>query len=159
MRTSGDSYKNQIKIEIKSIIDKNYINGKYTRLKDLQSKMQKDFKISEGQVHILINDLLNDKKISTFYDNGRYYAPPRIPVAIKIGVAMAAVTTAFWMAVDIFIPSNLIYRYIYLSSDIYETPEIAHFSTVPFVIYSLIIITVFTFLMVFSTKKHLSNKV
>ena len=82
MRTSGDSYKNQIKIEIKSIIDKNYINGKYTRLKDLQSKMQKDFKISEGQVHILINDLLNDKKISTFYDNGRYYAPPRIPVAI-----------------------------------------------------------------------------
>lgn len=161
MKVQGDAYNNQIKSEIKSFINENYLNGNYTQLKDIQEKVQQEFKISEGQVHNLLNDLINNGKISTFYDKGkRYYSPLKIPLPIKIGVALSIVTAVFWMALDIFIPSNLVYQYIYLMSDnMHNGIEIINFSTLPFVIYSIIIISVFTFLMMFLTKKYLNNKV
>jgi hypothetical protein len=161
MKVQGDAYNNQIKSEIKSFIAKNYLKGNYTQLKDIQEKIQKEFKISEGQVHKLLSDLIDKGKLSTVYDKGkRYYAPPKIPLPIKIGVAMAVITTVFWMILDIFIPSNIVYHYIYLlSGNMHKDPEIINFSTLPFVIYSIVIISVFTFLMVFFTKRYINNKV
>lgn len=161
MKVQGDAYNNQIKSEIKSFIAENYIKGNYTQLKDIQEKVQHEFKISEGQVHNLLRDLVDTGKLSTFYDKGkRYYAPPKIPLPIKIGVALSILTTVFWMVLDMFIPSNFVYQYIYLmSSSTYNDFEIINFSTLPFVIYSIIIISVFTFLMMFFTEKHLNNKV
>ena len=161
MKVRGDAYNDQIKSEIKSFIAKNYLKGEYTQLKDIQEKVQKEFKISEGQVHNLLSNLVDGGKLSTFYDKGkRYYAPPKIPLPIKIGVAMAVVTTVFWLILDIFIPSNLVYQYIYLlSGNMYNNPEIVNFSTLPFVIYSVIIISIFTFLMGFLSKRYINNKV
>jgi hypothetical protein len=161
MKVQGDAYNNQIKSEIKSFINKNYLNGKYTQLKDIQEKVQRESKISEGQVHNLLSDLVDRGKLSTFYDRGkRYYAPPKIPLPIKIGVAMSIATTIFWMALDIFIPSNIMYQYIYLlSGNLYNNPEIINFNTLPFVIYSIMIISIFTFLMIFLSKRYLNNKI
>jgi len=161
MKVQGDAYNNQIKSEIKSFITKNYLKGNYTQLKDIQEKIQQDFKISEGQVHNLLSDLTDNGKLSTIYDKGkRYYAPPKIPLPIKIGVGMSVITTIFWLILDIFIPSNIVYQYIYLlSGNMHSDPKIINFSSLPFVIYSIMIISVFTFLMVFLTKKHINNKV
>lgn len=161
MKVQGDAYNNQIKSEIKSFINKNYIKGNYTQLKDIQEKIQQEFKISEGQVHNLLSDLIDKSGLSTFYIKGkRYYAPPKIPLPIKIGVAMSIVTIIFWMALDIFIPSNIIYQYIYLlSGNVHNNPEIINFNTLPFVIYSIMIISIFTFLMIFFSKRYLNNEV
>jgi len=161
MKVQGNAYNNQIKSEIKSFIAKNYLKGNYTQLKDIQEKIRKEFKISEGQVHKLLSDLIDSGKLSTVYDKGkRYYAPPKIPLPIKIGVAMAIITTVFWMILDIFIPSNIMYQYIYLlSGNIHNNPEIINFNTLPFVVYSIIIISVFTFLIVFLGERYINNEV
>jgi len=162
MKVEGDAYNNQIKSEIKSFINKNYMNGNYTQLKEIQKKIRQEFKISEGTVHNLLSDLVDRGKLSTFYfDTGkRYYGPPKIPLPIKIGVAMSIATIIFWMALDIFIPSNIIYQYIYLlSGNMHNNPEIINFNTLPFVIYSIMIISIFAFLMIFLNKKYLNNKV
>lgn len=160
MKVQGDAYNSQIKVEIKAIITENYIKGNYTQLKDIQEKVQQEFKISEGKVHNLLSDLLDAGKLTTVYINGkRYYAPPKIPLPIKIGVSMSVITTVFWMLLDIFIPSNLVYQYIYLmSGNTQNNPEIINFNTLPFVIYSIIIISVFTFLMVVLNKKYIKKE-
>ena len=140
----GKSYLTIAEQEIKEYIKDKYIRGEYVACSDIQKKFQTDLKLSEGTINNLLKNLVKSNDISTFYEKGRrYYGPKRIPVSLKIGIAMATAVTFFWVVIDVFSP-NAVESYVQLGSDILSN-NVVETSTLPFLISSLVIIFIFSF--------------
>jgi len=144
---SEKDYREQTKKKIKQFVEERWLRGEKTTLQDIQNVFQKPpYNLSEGTVRNYLKELVNDRKLSTGYKNGRrYYEPPKLPVSIKFGIAVATVILITGMVVDMFVPSEYILKYVYLYNPNLENQTLPQNpSMLPIVMYLLILITIFT---------------
>jgi len=144
---SEKDYKENIKRKIKEFVESRWLRGEKTTLQDIQNVFQKPpYNLSQGTVINYLKELVKDRKLSTYYKGGRrYYAPPKIPISIKFGIAMAVAIIVCGVIIDILVPSEYILRYVYLYNPGLEnqtTPQTP--SMLPIVIYLLILTAIFT---------------
>ena len=143
---SQKDYKEIIKKKIKQFVEERWLQGKKTTLQDIQNAFQKPYNLSEGTVRNYLNELVNDRKLSTYYKGGRrFYAPPKIPLSIKFGIAMALLIMVCGVLVDTFVPSDYILKYVYLyNPDLNNQVIPQNPSMLPIVMYLLILTAIFT---------------
>ena len=128
----GKNYLTIAEQEIKAFIKDNYLKGEYVECSTIQKKFQNDLKIAEGTINNILKKLVVSGDISTFYEKGRrYYGPRKIPISLKVGIAMATAVTFFWVVVDMLSPS-VMENYVRLGADIHSNNIIAETSTLPF---------------------------
>jgi hypothetical protein len=154
IRVSEDKLRKDAKTEIKEFITSRYIHGKDSQLQDIQNEFSKPpYDLSEGSVINYLNELVEGRKLSTWKKkNLRYYGPPKIPLPIKIGIAASVLIITVGFIIDILVPPDWVYTYIYLgvSSEPIKPP---YLTTRPIVIYMLIVTIVFTIIWYLSNRK------
>jgi len=140
-------YREQTKRKIKEFVEARWLQGKKTTLQDIRNVFQKPpYNLSEGTVRNYLNELVDNRKLSTYYKNGRrYYAPPKFPLSIKFGIAVAVAIILCGVVVDIFVPSEYILKYVYLyNPNLENQTALQNPSMLPIVIYLLVLTAVFT---------------
>ena len=154
IRVSGDKLRKDAHNEIKDFIDTRYAKGKDTALQDIQDKFrQPPFSLSEGTVINYLNELVGNRKLSTWkVKNRRYYGPPKISLPIKVGIAIAVIIIGISVLIDIFVPPELIYNYVYLGFSS-EEPTIPKSTMLPLVVYLLTLTTFFTLIWYVQNRK------
>lgn len=140
-------YREQTKRKIKEFVEERWLQGKKTTLQDIRNVFQKPpYNLSEGTVRNYLNELVDNRKLSTYYKNGRrYYAPPKFPLSIKFGIAVAVAIIVCGVVIDIFAPSECILKYVYLYNPNLDNQTMPQNpSMLPIVMHLLILTTVFT---------------
>ncbi len=137
IRVSEKKLRNDAKNEIINFIQNRYLKGLDTQLQDIQNEFGKPpYELSEGTVINYLNELVEKRKISTWKQkNLRYYGPPKIPIPIKVGIAISAITITLGLIIDTLLSPEWIYTHIYLASSKQDTPMFI--TTRPLVIYIL----------------------
>lgn len=91
----------RIKKDMIKFIESRWLNNEMTILQDIQVAFQiAPYTISEGSVRKYLDEIVDARKISTWKDGkNRYYAPPKIAISIKFGLAMifAIITSSVFL--------------------------------------------------------------
>ena len=151
-----EDYREDVKRKMKQFVEERWLQGKKTTLQDIQNVFQKPpYNLSEPTVRKYLKKLVNDGKLSTYYRDGRrYYVPPKFPLSIKFGIAMAVMIILCGVVVDIFVPSEYILKYVYLYNPNLENQTAPQNpSMLPIVIYLLILTAIFTVFAYWMEKK------
>jgi len=151
-----EDYRESVKRKMKQFVEERWLQGKKTTLQDIQNVFQKPpYNLSEPTVRKYLRELANDRKLSTYYKNGRrYYAPPKFPLSIKFGIAVAVTIILCGVVVDIFVPSEYILKYVYLYNPNLENQTAPQNpSMLPVVIYLLVLTAIFTVFAYWMEKK------
>jgi len=151
-----DEYKEKVKRDMVEFVEKRWIKGKDTILQDIQNVFQKPpYNLGDGTVRLYLEELVKKHKLSTWRKKGnRFYGPPKLPLSIKVGAISIAVVISMGIIVDLTTSPAFISKYVYFgnSGDIND----AHISTLPIVLYSIILILIYTLLW-YRTEKKLSG--
>jgi hypothetical protein len=136
------------------LVQNRFSKGKDTSLQDIQDVFQKPpYDLSEGTVINYLEELVNNRKLSTWkVKNRRYYGPPKIPFSIKVGIASSVIIILLSIMIDTLVSTNIIYQYIYFgyfNGDV--TPS--HYSMFPLTVYLLIIVVFLTAVWYLSNRK------
>jgi len=142
-----EELKKDAKEQMIDFIKNRFSKGKDTKLQDIQDMFkQAPWELSEGSVINYLNELVEKRKISTWKTKtNRYYGPPKIPLPIKTGIAISAIIIGMSLVIDIFIPSKLIYDYIYFGLDAEINPT-SYSPMFPIVTYLIILTFIITLL-------------
>jgi len=142
---SEDKLRKQAKDDIVSLVHTRFSKGKDTSLQDIQNVFQKNpYALSEGSVINYLEELVNNRKLSTWkVKNRRYYGPPQIPFPIKVGIATSVVIITLSTLIDSVCSSAFIYEYIYLGSPVDET-VLPSATMLPLALYLLVLTAFFT---------------
>jgi hypothetical protein len=157
IRVSEDKLRSDAKDEILDLIHSRFVSGRDTSLQDIQDVFQQPpYSLSEGSVINYLNELCEQRKLSTWkIKNRRFYGPPKIPLPIKIGIASISIIFILTILIDSFIPHELIARYIYFGY-IKEAKDV---SVIPIAIYSIMLTVIFTFFWyLFEKRKEKTNE-
>jgi len=105
-------------------------------------------KLSKGTIINYLNELLQEKRISSYKNkNERFYTPPAIPFSLKLGLGLASFVSILCVLIDVFSSPRMVYDYVYMG--LVDSPskmENTSVSTLPILVYSLILIFFFTIL-------------
>jgi len=156
IKAESDTLNDVIKHKIISLIDSNYLKGEYTRRRDIAKSVMSECDISQGGLSNILDDLIDQKKISTFYyDKARYYGPPKMLLSIKIAIAITTIIIGVYVIFDVFLPKEIIKNIIYLgSASNSEIPlNIIHLPLIPFAILPIIITISITFIWFLQERK------
>lgn len=155
IRVPEERLRKDAKTEIVNFIQNRYLKGLDTQLQDIQNDFGKPpFDLSEGSVINYLNELVGKRKISTWkVKNLRYYGPPKIPLPIKVGIAMSAAIIMIGFMIDTLVPSDWVYSYIYLGATSTQPELTYHLTTRPLVIYLLIVTIVLCTIWYLSSRK------
>lgn len=149
LKASGDTLSEVIKLKIRNFIIEKYNSGEYTKQSEIIKHIQKGGRISDTAVRNSISELIKGRKISTFYDGGRYYGPPKIALPLKVCAGIITLILFGYLLIELLLPSKLLSGIIYLSSDPNSLEQIPKVNMVPFVgisIFITLVITVFWYL-------------
>lgn len=145
IRISEKRLRNDARSAIIDFINERFLKNKITSLKDIQCEFQKPpFELAEGTIINYLNDLVERRKISTWKEkNRRFYGPPKIPIPIKTGLAVAVVIVMCSVLIDIFVSPEHIFSFVYLDIALENTgfPKSTMF---PMMVYLLILTVLFT---------------
>jgi len=142
-----EDYREGVKRKMKEFVEERWLQGKKTTLQDIQNVFQKPpYNLSEPTVRKYLKELVKNRKLSTYYKNGRrYYAPPKISSSIKFGAAVAIVIIITGLILDMSLPREYISKYVYLyNPELDQNQTVQTPSMLPIVIHLLILTTVFT---------------
>lgn len=123
---AGDECRKKIKTDIVKFIETRWFKNKEALLSNIQAIFQKPpHSISDGTIRNILDELVAEKKISTWKKGkNRYYGPPKLSISLKFGAIFALVTIAVAVTIDI-----IFNKYVGLFL---------------FIAYSLILVTIFT---------------
>jgi len=158
IKTESNTLNDIIKHRIISLIDSNYFKGEYTRRREIADLILSECKISQGGLSNILDELVDHKKISTFYYNkARFYGPPKMLLSIKVAIAVTTVIIGTFIFLDALLPKEMIKNVIYLGFDSnLETPlNIIHLPLLPFVILPIAITILITFIWFLQERKSI----
>ncbi len=136
--------KDRVKKHIADFVNENFLKGIETTQQDIEDKFIKPpYNIANTTVRSYIKELVEARKLSTYYRRGRrYYAPPKIPISIKFGVTVSMIIAVLGVIIDNFAPKEYIMKYIYLYN--LKQPQPIYPSVLPIVFYLIILTIIFT---------------
>jgi len=136
---SGKTLNNTIENSILSFVNNMHAkSGELSRQQKIIDSIRRDFKISDGKIRLVLEDLVKRRKLSTVYDKpNRYYGPPKIPLPIKMCTAMITVILSIYLLIDIIVPKEYLRNIIYLSKPIGDQ-NIPHLNIFPFAIIGIV---------------------
>ena len=151
MMPEGD-IKQASKEEMVNFVKSRFARGKDTKLQDLQDNFsQKPWELSEGTIINYLNELVEKRKISTWKTKtNRFYGPPKISLPIKVGVAIAVFIISISILIDMYLPPELISRYVYFG--LHTNPH-PYSYMLPLVSYLLILDFIYTIIWYVSYKR------
>ena len=115
IRVSEDKLRSDAKDEIVDLIQNRFASGRDTSLQNIQDVFQQPpYSLSEGSVINYLNELCEQRKISTWkVKNRRYYGPPKVPMPFKVGLASLSIIIISTILIDTYVPSEFIAKYFY----------------------------------------------
>ncbi|RLF46169.1 MAG: hypothetical protein DRN09_00715 [Thermoplasmata archaeon] len=132
-------YKEKILRDMLNLIERRWVHGKDTLLCDVQNVFQKPpYNLSDRTVRLYLSELVERKKLTTWRKGGNRYYAPKISMPIKVITTSIAVIIFIGMLVDLWMPQGFISKYIYFDC------VGKRISTLPLVIYSIIVVIIDT---------------
>lgn len=153
---SEDKLREDARGQIVEFVQRRFSKVKDTSLQDIQDVFQKPpYGFSEGTVINYLDELVAIRKLSTWkVKNRRYYGPPKLPLPLKIGGAIAAIIIFTSILIDTLVPPMTIYQYVYLGfTEVKEPTNIHHSTMLPLTIYLLAFTALFTAIWYFTNRK------
>jgi hypothetical protein len=147
--------KEDAKFKIRDFVVDRYLRGTETKLQDIQDEFGKSpYDLSEGCVINYLNELVDRRKLSTWkVKNFRFYGPPKIPLPIKVGLAISGFILGVSVLIDIFLPPEFVYTYIYLGLRGVDTNPEPQSTMMPLVVYMLGLTFILTLIWYISDRK------
>jgi len=140
---SEEKLRKDARDEIRALIGSRFSKGRDTSLQDIQDVFQKPpYDLSEGTVINYLDEMVATRKLSTWkVKNRRFYGPPKIPLPIKIGMAISGAIIGVCLLIDTMIPKKFIHNFYfgYLDSQ-------RDVSMMPIMVYLLVLTIIFTIL-------------
>jgi len=145
---SEEKLRRDAREEITALVQTRFSKGKDTSLQDIQDVFQKPpYDLSEGTVINYLEELVNNRKLSTWkVKNRRFYGPPKLPKPLKVGGAIGLIIFFVSLLVDTLIPGQLIYQYIYFGYLDGDITSFENTSMMPLTTYLLVLTFIFTLL-------------
>jgi hypothetical protein len=156
IRISEKDLKKDAKQEMKDFIINRYAHGKDTKLQDIQDAFKcPPWELSEGSVINYLNELTDTRKLSTWKTKtNRYYGPPKIPLPIKVGIAISVIIIVASIIIDAFFTPEVIHNVVYLGlNEVTEQPNVTESTMLPLVIYLLALTFIFTTIWWYTDRK------
>ena len=144
------------KLMVKFVEDR-WMKDKDTTLQDILKVFREPpYSLSTGAIVKYLDELVKKRKISTKKTRyHRYYYPPEIPLSLKIGFALSIGLIAFCVLVDLFASPEWICKVIYMGQVAPHSSVEPHISTLPILVYLLVLTWGFTgFIYILERKIH-----
>ena len=115
IRVETKTLNNTIERSILDYVNKKDDDNEYAQQQQIIDHVRNDCKVSDKKLRDILVDMVDHRKLSTFYDKPfRYYSLPKLPLPIKVCLAMIGSILGFYLFIDIFVPKQMLLDLIYL---------------------------------------------
>jgi len=136
---SQKDYKEKVLRDMVNLIEKRWIRGNDTILRDVQEVFKKPpYNMSDRTVRLYLDELVENRKINTWRKEGYRYYAPRISMPLKIVTASVAVIILCGVVIDLVLPESMLLDYVYFNH------IVGRISTLPIVVYCVVLMLIYT---------------